>query len=204
MPLILTDLDQRLLDGARGEGAALALRIVVRMAEALEAGALMDVSQAHIDACGLLSDSGLEFAERLAGSGAEVAVPTTLNMGPLDLQGWREQGIDAAWAAKAIRQAEAYETMGCIPTWTCAPYQGYLCPRFGQQIAWGESNAVVYANSVLGARTNRYGDFLDLCAAVTGRVPRCGLHLDEHRRGQFLVRLVGFDADSLRGELFYP
>ena len=204
MPVALTDRDRRLLDGERGEGARLAMRIVVRMAEVMGAAELMDVTQAHIDGCGLLTGASLEFAETLAAGGACVAVPTTLNMGPLDLEHWREFGIDEAFAAKAIRQADAYEAMGCIPTWTCAPYQGYLTPRFGQQIAWGESNAVVYANSVLGARTNRYGDYIDICAAITGRVPRCGLHLSANRHGQVLVRLVGFEPGRLRDPVFYP
>jgi predicted aconitase len=204
MTVQLSDGDRRTLDGERGEAARMAMSIVVRMAEVVEAGELMDVTQAHIDGCGLLSDAGLEFAETLAANGGRVVIPTTLNMGPLDLQNWREFGVDEAFAAKAVRQADAYTQMGCIPTWTCAPYQGYLTPRFGQQIAWGESNAIAYANSVLGARTNRYGDYIDICAAITGRVPKCGLHLDANRRGQILLRLVGFDADLLASDVFYP
>ena len=93
--------------------------------------------------------------------------------------------------------------MGCIPTWTCAPYQGYLTPRFGQQIAWAESNAIVYANSVLGARTNRYGDYIDICAAITGRVPKYGLHLKHNRKGQILLRLVDIDPAVLQRDDFY-
>jgi len=125
-------------------------------------------------------------------------------MGPLDLQNWRKFGVDEVFARKAIRQAEAYIKMGCVPTWSCAPYQGYLAPRFGQQIAWGESNAICYANSVLGARTNRYGDFMDICAAITGRVPKCGLHLKENRRGQVLVRLSGIEHSTMHSNVFYP
>jgi len=193
MSVHLTENDRQMLDGLRGEGVRMAMSIVVRMAEVLDAAELMSVTQAHIDGCGLLSDAGLEFAETLAARGARVSIPTTLNMGPLDLQHWREFEIPEEFAAKAIRQARAYEQMGCVPTWTCAPYQGYLTPRFGQQIAWGESNAIVYANSVLGARTNRYGDYLDICAAITGRVPKCGLHLAENRRGQILLRLVDIE-----------
>lgn len=204
MTIALTDADKRMLDGARGEGARMAMSVLVRMAEVYEADRLMDVTQAHIDGCGLLSDAGLQFAETLAAGGAAVAVPTTLNMGPLDLEDWREFGVDEQFAAKAIRQADAYAAMGCIPTWTCAPYQGYLTPRFGQQIAWGESNAVVYANSILGARTNRYGDYIDICAAIAGRVPNCGLHLAENRKGRLLLQLVGFDAERLAGDEFYP
>jgi len=182
----------------------MAMSILTRMAEVYEAEELMDVSQAHIDACGLLSDSGLEFAERLSSLGGQVVIPTTLNMIPLDLQNWRALRIPEQHAHKAIRLAQAYLDMGCIPTWTCAPYQGYLTPRFGQQIAWAESNAIVYANSVLGARTNRYGDFIDICAAITGRVPRCGLHLKWNRRGEVLVDVSALPDDVLRDECFYP
>ena len=200
----LSSRDKQILDGRQGEAARMAMRIVTRMAEVVGARELMDISQAHIDGCGLLSESGLEFAETLAAKGAEVSVPATLNMGPLDLQNWRKFGVDEVFARKAIRQAEAYIKMGCVPTWSCAPYQGYLAPRFGQQIAWGESNAICYANSVLGARTNRYGDFMDICAAITGRVPKCGLHLKENRRGQVLVRLSGIEHSTMHSNVFYP
>ncbi|MBL7223373.1 MAG: DUF521 domain-containing protein, partial [Candidatus Brocadiae bacterium] len=197
MGLHLTPDDERMLDGHHGEAARLAMAIVARMAEVTDATELMDITQAHIDGCGLLSGASLEFAERLANGGGRVCVPTTLNMGPIDLQHWRDFAVPEDYADRAVRQGRAYEAMGCVPTWTCAPYQGYLTPRFGQQIAWGESNAICYANSVLGARTNRYADYLDICAAVTGRVPKQGLHLAENRRGQLLIRLVGFDAERL-------
>jgi predicted aconitase len=87
---------------------------------------------------------------------------------------------------------KAHEELGCQPSFTCAPYQTAFRPAFGEQIAWGESNAIVFANSVIGARTNRYGDFIDLCCAMTGRAPAWGLHLDEPRRGRILFRLTGF------------
>jgi len=206
MSVKLSRRDKQLLDGQQGEAAQMAMRILVRMAEVDDAAEMMDVSQAHIDGCGLLSEAGLEFAETLAAKGARVSIPTTLNMGPLDLQNWRQFGVDEDFAAKAIRQAKAYTDMGCIPTWTCAPYQSYLTPRFGQQIAWGESNAICYANSVLGARTNRYGDYIDICAAITGRVPKCGLHLKQNRKGQILLRLVGLkriDSAIMQSNAFY-
>ncbi len=195
--------DKEFLDGQHGEAARMAMRIVTRMAEVLDASELMDITQAHIDGCGLLSETGLEFAETLAAKGGQVCIPTTLNMGPLDLQNWREFGIDEDFAGKAIRQAKAYTDMGCIPTWTCAPYQSYLTPRFGQQIAWGESNAICYANSILGARTNRYADYLDICAAITGRVPKCGLHLKENRKGQILLKLVEIPPAVMQSNEFY-
>jgi predicted aconitase len=204
MVVKLSDRDRRLLDGAHGAAAQLAMSIVERMAEVYGADELMDISQAHIDACGFVSQSGLEFAEKLAALGARVAIPSTLNMVPLDLQNWESLGMPEEHARQAKRLAKAYLDMGCVPTWTCAPYQGYLTPRFGQQIVSGESNAIVYANSVLGARTNRYGDYLDICAAITGRAPRCGLHVKSNRRGQVLLRLEGLPPAVFDDESFYP
>jgi len=203
MSVFLSKKDKRMLEGQCGAAARFAMSILVRMAEVYEAPELMDVTQAHIDGCALMSDSGLEFAENLVALGARVSIPTTLNMIPLDLQNWGRLGIPEEFANKAIRIAKAYTDMGCIPTWTCAPYQGYLTPRFGQQIAWGESNAIVYANSVLGARTNRYGDYMDICAAITGRVPKSGLHLKRNRKGQILLRLVDIQPQLLRDDTLY-
>ncbi len=203
MPVNLSEKDRQMLDGDHGEAARLSMSILVRMAGVYEAAEMMDVTQAHIDGCGLMSTASLEFAETLASQGGRVSIPTTLNMVPLDLQNWREFGIPEDFADKATRLAKAYTDMGCIPTWTCAPYQGYLTPRFGQQIAWAESNAIVYANSVLGARTNRYGDYIDICAAITGRVPKYGLHLKHNRKGQILLRLVDIDPAMLQRDDFY-
>jgi hypothetical protein len=98
----------------------------------------------------------------------------------------------------------AYQSMGAIPTWTCAPYQTEWRPSFGQQVAWGESNAIVFANSVLGARTERYPDLLDICCAITGRVPAVGLHLTENRAGQLLFRLVDVPLAVQADDTFYP
>jgi hypothetical protein len=98
----------------------------------------------------------------------------------------------------------AYQSMGTIPTWTCAPYQTEMRPSFGQQIAWGESNAIVFANSVLGARTERYPDLFDICCAITGRAPAIGLHLMENRAGQLLFRLMDIPEELQRGDDFYP
>jgi predicted aconitase len=97
-----------------------------------------------------------------------------------------------------------YETMGCRPTWTCAPYQLPGRPKLGEHVAWAESNAIVFINSVVGARTDRYGDFIDICAAVTGRVPDLGLHRTENRRGQDVFDVSGVSNQWSRSELFWP
>ena len=99
---------------------------------------------------------------------------------------------------------DAYRRMGVSASFTCAPYQTELRPAFGQQIAWGESNAIAFANSVLGARTERYPDLLDICAALTGRVPAVGLHLIENRAGQLLIRLVDIPLSLQVDDSFYP
>jgi hypothetical protein len=173
------------------------------MADVYGAPELMDISQAHIDSTIYLGDATLEFAERLAALGARVAVPTSLNVSGVDECGWTDWAVSPEWAAKAARQMLAYEGMGTSPTWTCAPYQTRMRPSFGQQIAWGESNAIAFANSIIGARTERYPDLLDICCAITGRVPAVGLHLAENRAGQMLFRLVGVPAALQRDDQFF-
>ena len=201
--LNLTDRDQAMLDGEHGPAAQLAMSIVVRMADVYGAATLMDISQAHIDSTIYLGDATLEFAERLAALGARVAVATSLNVSGVDQCGWKDWAVSPEWAAKAARQMLAYERMGARPTWTCAPYQTDMRPQFGQQIAWGESNAIAFANSVIGARTERYPDLLDICCAITGRVPAIGLHLTEHRAGELLLRLTGIPLALQRDDQFF-
>lgn len=204
MTLQLTEIEQSMLDGRHGPAVHLAMGILTRMAEVWCAPELMPISAAHIDSSIYIGEAGLEFAERLASLGAQVAVPSTLNVSGLDENHWQEWQVPRDWAVKAHRQMLAYQSMGCIPTWTCAPYQTDLRPAFGQQIAWGESNAIVFANSVLGARTERYPDLLDICCAITGRVPATGLHLTENRAGQMLFQLVDIPLDLQLDDSFYP
>jgi predicted aconitase len=196
--------DRKLLAGELGDASRTAMSIIVRMAEVVNAPYLMDITAAHIDSTLYMGEATLEFAERLAGMGAEVVVPTTLNVTGVDEHGWKQWAVPPQWAEHALRQMAAYQSMGCVPTWTCAPYQTEYRPHFGQQIAWGESNAIVFANSVIGARTERYPDLLDICAAITGRVPAVGLHLEENRVGQVLLRLVDIPKNLQNQGLFYP
>lgn len=204
MTVALTDSDRALLAGEKGPAARLAMSIVVRMADVGDAPALMDISAAHIDSAIYLGEGTMAFAEKLAALGGKVAVPSSLNVSGLDEHGWRDWPVPPEYAAKAHRQMVAYQTMGCAPIWTCAPYQTKHKPVFGQQIAWGESNAICFANSVIGARTERYPDMFDICAAITGRVPAAGLHLEENRGGQDLVRLVGIPERLMAESSFYP
>ena len=202
--LRLTEADQAKLDGQHGPGVEMAMRIIVRMARILGAKELLDIEGAHIDSSLYMGEATLEFAERLVDLGAIVSVPSTLNVSGVDEHGWQDWPVDPAWAEMARRQMVAYERMGCTPIWTCAPYQSEFKPGFGQQIAWGESNAIVFANSVIGARTERYPDLLDICAAITGRVPAVGLHLMENRAGQLLLRLKDVPPHLQAQDSFYP
>ena len=204
MGVELKERDRALLEGEGGEGAALAMRLVVKMAEIARAPRLRDITQAHIDSCLYHGQAGLDFAERLLAGGAHVSVPATLNVSALDLLHPGLVDLDDDTRTRAKRLMDAYVELGCRPTWTCAPYQLPDRPALGEQIAWAESNAIVFANSVLGARTNRYGDFIDVCAAITGRVPDSGLHTDAGRRATLLVRLEGLSDELLDAELLYP
>lgn len=204
MTISLSTKDNEMLRGDHGPATKMAMSILVRMAEVAGAKELLSISGAHIDSTVYIGDAGLEFAERLASLGAKVSVPTTLNVSGLDEHHWKEWAVPSDWARQAHRQMVAYQSMGTIPTWTCAPYQMETKPSFGQQIAWGESNAIVFANSVIGARTERYPDLFDICCAITGRAPAIGLHLTENRTGQILFRLVGVPASLQARDDFYP
>ncbi len=222
MSLSLTSHERALLDGA-DDASALAMRVVVAAADLLGADRLIEVESAHIDGCLYHGDGGVEFAERLVAGGGRVAIPTTLNVGALDLLHPGMVRAGAHRTAMARRQMDAYVALGCLPTWTCAPYQGAgqpgagqagvgqsgigqsgHRPAFGTHIAWGESNAIAFANSVLGARTERYGDFLDACCALTARAPLHGLHLDANRRATVVIDASAVPRALAADDVFYP
>jgi predicted aconitase len=184
--------DRAQLDGEEGPAAGSAMRVLVAFAESIGAKSLLDVTRAHIDGCLYHGQVNLDFVEALVATGGRVKIPTTLNVGSLDLIHPELMRMPSAEQDAPRRLMKAHEELGCLPTFTCSPYQTVFRPAFGEQIAWGESNAIVFANSVIGARTNRYGDFIDLCCAITGRAPAWGLHLDEGRLGSVLYCLTGF------------
>lgn len=191
------------MGGKSGEAAALAMRIVSDMGRIQGADKLIPISSAHIDGCLFHGESGVEFAERLVAGSGRVKVPSSLNVGALDLQHPEKIRLADHERDLAKRLMNAYVALGCIPTWTCAPYQAGYRPKKGEDIAWAESNAIVFANSVLGARTNRYGDFMDICCALTGRVPYVGLHRPENRYATLQIDTSQISAKLKREDSFY-
>jgi predicted aconitase len=182
------------------------MRLVVRAAEVLGAERLIPISRAHVDSCLYHGEATIDFAERLVSGGAQVSVPTTLNVGALDLlhpELWRG---DARVAERGRLLMSHYRALGCRPTYTCAPYQlAEARPAPGEQVAWAESNAIVFCNSVIGARTERYGDFTDIACAIAGRVPEAGLHTTDARRATLVLRLgPAIPATLFDDESFYP
>jgi predicted aconitase len=153
--LALDDRDRGLLDGRQGAAAAFAMGLLVRYGEALGAPHFIDISQAHVDGVIHHGQANLDFVEHVVALGGRVAVPTTLNVGSMDLIHPELFRGAPALAAAGTRLMRAHEALGCVATFTCAPYQTMFRPRRGDQIAWGESNAIVFANSVIGACTDR-------------------------------------------------
>ncbi|KAL7791852.1 hypothetical protein V8C37DRAFT_381545 [Trichoderma ceciliae] len=199
----LSDKDEGFLDGLHGRAAQAAMRIILRMAAMGGAGKLIDIAQVHIDGCIYTGPASLHFAERLRDWGGKVLVPTTLNSISVDQRRWRTQGVASTFGEAAEKLATTYTDMGALPTFTCAPYLLSSAPKKGDQVAWAESNAVVYANSVLGARTMKYPDLLDICIALTGRAPQGGLHTKSNRLASICVELPNLQKVNL-DDSFYP
>ncbi|MCB1499917.1 MAG: aconitase X catalytic domain-containing protein [Bauldia sp.] len=187
--IALDDIDRALLRGDHGPAAVFAMELLVAYGSALGAPHFIPVVGAHVDGCLYHGAAGLDFVRRLVELGGRVRLPTTLNVGTMDLIHPELYRGDPAVGRAGRELMELHGALGCLPTFTCAPYQTMFRPRFGDQIAWGESNAIVFANSVIGARTARYGDFTDLAAAMTGRVPFAGLHVPGNRCGEVLFVL---------------
>lgn len=174
--LSLSQQDQLRLKGEEGEAVQVAMQTLCTMALVQGAQQLTDITRAHIDGCIYASPANLTFAQTVMHLGGKVCVPTTMNAISVDYANWRKQGIEDEFGNAAQALADAYVSMGAEATFSCAPYLRADRPVAGEPIAWAESNAVVYANSVLGARTNKHPDFLDLFMAMTGRAPEVGMY----------------------------
>ncbi len=200
----LTDTEKEMLDGKDGEAVRIAMSILTDIGDAVEAEEMTEIVHVHTDSGFYLGDAGLEFVEHLANLAGKVCVPTTMNNTSFDLERGLSYGVSQDLFAKIKRTENAHLKMGAIPTWTCAPYQDGIVPRFGSHVAWSESNAIAFVNSVIGARTNRTGDLIDICSAITGRYPKFGLYLDENRKAEVLIQCGNLAENIIADASFYP
>lgn len=187
--LDLTPTDRAMLAGTDGPARRIAMQVICAMAALQGATALVDVTQGHIDGCILANTANLRFAETMAEMGGRVLVPTTMNAISVDHGNWRTQGVPPDFGLRAARLADAYVKMGARPTFTCAPYLLETAPEAGENIGWSESNAVIFANTVLAARTVKHPDYLDLFIAMTGRAPLSGVYLPANRAPRLRIHI---------------
>ena len=187
--LKLSDIDRSYLQGDHGQAAKAAMETICIMGAVENASELVNVNKGHIDGCILAHDANLIFAEKMVQLGARVTIPTTINAISVDRENWQTSGLSPDFGKRASRLADAYVTMGVEPTFTCAPYLLRDKPKFGEKIGWSESNAVIFANTVLGARTQKHPDYLDLFIAMTGRAPAVGVYSEFGRAAKIRVEI---------------
>jgi predicted aconitase len=186
----LTAEEQDMLDGKYGKAAKKSMEILTTLGEIFDAEYMVDVYGVQIAGVSYanLGEAGLEFLSEMAEDG-KVRVLTTLNPAGMDRENWKALGIDKEFAKNQNRAIDAFAQMGIITTCSCTPYLIGNAPHYGQHLAWAESSAVCYANSVIGARTNREGGPSALASALTGKTPNYGYHLDENRHGEVLINV---------------
>src|SRR5512139_1985829 len=194
----LTSEEQRMFAGEHGRATQKSMEILTALGTIYNAERMVPVTSVQIAGVSFdnLGEAGLEFLAEMVDGGGKVKVLTTLNPAGMDIENWQALGIDPDFARNQERVIDAYAHMGVLTTCSCTPYLFGNLPHFGEHIAWAESSAVCYANSVLGARTNREGGPSALAAALTGRTPCYGLHLDEHRRPGLTIHVEAELTDT--------
>lgn len=194
----LTDIEKKILAGEEGEAKQIAIEILTNIGEAMEADSFVQVSSVQAMAhFGSLHIAGRDWLEKLACMGGKCCVPTTQDPASIPFKHWQEMGYDSEYAENQYRLEAAIMKLGEMPKWSCTPYYQGSVPRAGQNIAWAESSAVSFANSVLGARTNRTPAGLAVCAALTGKMPRYGLYLPENRKATIKINVEAAGLTSL-------
>lgn len=205
--MFLTKEEEIMLSGERGEGIRKAMEIVVALGKIYGAEKLVGVESVQVSGVSYknLGDAGIEFLEDWASKGGRISVKTTLNPAGMDLERWKDLGFKEEFAKKQLKVMDAFRKMGIPPTCTCTPYLIGNVPKFGEHIAWGESSAVAYSNSVIGARTNREGGPSALAAAICGKTAAYGFHLDENRMADYFFdvkcKVDGFEDFGALGNL---
>ncbi len=201
--LQLNDHCAAMLRGDQGPALQFAMQLVKRAADVMGASELVPVTFAHIDACFYAGRAHVDFARFMLEAGAKFSIPAWTNNGLVSLadQTIRDPETEMARGAKELMQL--YAELGCRTVWTCAPYQLPGGPRLGDHIVVGESNAVSFYNAAVGARTNKYGDYLDVACGLTGYAPFCGLHTDDGRRAQVLFDTSAVPDNLKRQDIYF-
>ncbi len=199
--MYLTPQEEKMMAGEYGSAVEKSMEILVALGEIYNAPGMVDITSAQISGVSYktIGDAGLEYLEDLA-KDAMVIVPSTLNPAGIDLQR-RDLGFSEEFTKKQLDIIEAYRSMNITTTCTCTPYLVGNVPVMGDHVAWSESSAVAYVNSVIGARSNREGGPGALSAAICGKTPQYGYHLDEERKANLIVEveteISGVDFGSL-------
>ncbi len=197
--MYLTKEEEKMLDGEMGIAKAHMLSILVKIGEIFGASRLIPIVSAQISGVSYrtIGDAGLHFLQSL--KDAYVVAPATLNPIAFDSDNIEDMQVDGEMYRKQMEIIKAYMNMGIKPTMTCTPYYYDNIPKFGEHLAWAESSAVIYANSIIGAKTNREGSVSALASAITGRTPEYGFHLNENRRATHIISI-----DFKMKEEYYP
>lgn len=185
----LTHEEERMLSGEMGDAPRESMEILVALAKIYGAEAMIPVKSAQVSGVSYktIGEAGLSYVKSLADQGAKVRIPAFLNPAGMDREQWEEMKVPKSFAEKQLEITDAYQRMGIHPSCTCTPYLAGVRPSVGEHVAWAESSAVSFANSVLGARTNREGGPSALAAAITGVTPCYGLHIEENRISDLLI-----------------
>jgi predicted aconitase len=188
--LYLTKEEEAMLDGEYGSAKAIATKLLVTIGDVFEASRLVSIKSAQISGVSYknIGETGLRFLKKFQDMDTKVVVPTTLNPAGMDLSRWKELGFEESFAKKQLIVSNTFENMGITPTYTCTPYLAGNRPERGTHIAWAESSAIAYANSVLGALTNREGGPTSLACAITGKTPFFGLHTKNGRKPSHVIK----------------
>jgi predicted aconitase len=186
--MFLTREEESILAGEQGPGRQRALELLVAIGKIYSAQHLISISSAHLSGISYktIGDGGLDFLTEMA-KDAKASVKTTINPAGMDLESWREMGVSEEFAHRQLQIIDRYRNMGMETTCTCTPYLHQNVPHMGDHVAWAESNALSYVNSIIGARTNREGGPGALSAAILGKTPFYGLHLKENRAPTVIV-----------------
>lgn len=192
----LTSKEESILEGNKGEALSFAMKVLVNLGDLEGADRLIEVTSAHVSGVSYhtAGEALIKLLEDLNKKGAKVSIPSSLNPAGMDLRRWKEIGYPEDFAEKQLRIIELFRGLGLNMTCSCIPYEttDIVVPvGLGDHISWGESNAVIYANSIIGARTNREGGISCLASAILGKTPNWGMHLDEKRSPDLEVIVKG-------------